>query len=240
VFAGQVFCLWDSYGLGDYELRAGSFSDTRQDCQSAQGYAAQVQHRHGKGLWGSLCGGCDSLKLVKTRMARSVYGAHHLPSIPKRCYVRLKRSSSANALDGSGSPRANPRRASASAPLHEGRKPCLSERSVSHLSFPASGICSTLYKSTLDAGWASLKTMLEYKCHQAGVVFEVVNENYTTQTCSCCGAIPASSPKGRAGLRMREWACSGCGAVHDRDVNAARKILALGLQRLAGGIQTPL
>ena len=53
-------------------------------------------------------------------------------------------------------------------------------------------------KSTLDAGWAMLKTMLEYKSHQAGIVFEAVNENYTTQTCSCCGSIPASSPKGRA------------------------------------------
>ena len=42
-------------------------------------------------------------------------------------------------------------------------------------------------KSTLDAGWSMLKTMLEYKSHQAGIVFEVVNESYTTQTCSCCG-----------------------------------------------------
>ena len=79
-------------------------------------------------------------------------------------------------------------------------------------------------KSTLDAGWSMLKTMLEYKSHQAGIVFEVVNENYTTQTCSCCGVIPASSPKGRAGLRIREWTCSECGAVHDRDVNAATNL----------------
>ena len=91
-------------------------------------------------------------------------------------------------------------------------------------------------KSALDAGWSSLKTMLEYKSHQAGIVFEVVNESYTTQTCSCCGAIPASSPKGRAGLRIREWTCSECGAVHERDVNAARNILAAGHCRLAVGI----
>ncbi len=91
-------------------------------------------------------------------------------------------------------------------------------------------------KSTLDAGWSMLKTMLEYKSHQAGIVFEVVNESYTTQTCSCCGSIPASSPKGRAGLRIREWTCSDCGAVHDRDVNAAKNILAAGHRRLAVGI----
>ena len=93
-------------------------------------------------------------------------------------------------------------------------------------------------KSTLDAGWSMLKTMLEYKSQQAGVVFEVVNESYTTQTCSCCGNIPASSPKGRAGLRIREWTCSDCGSVHDRDTNAARNILAAGHRRLAVGIPT--
>ncbi|MNW08968.1 putative transposase DNA-binding domain protein [compost metagenome] len=54
-------------------------------------------------------------------------------------------------------------------------------------------------KSTLDAGWAMLRAMLEYKSHQAGVAFEVVNESYSTQTCSCCAAVPASSPKGAAG-----------------------------------------
>ena len=93
-------------------------------------------------------------------------------------------------------------------------------------------------KSTLDAGWSMLKTMLEYKSREAGVVFEVVNESYTTQTCSCCGSIPASSPKGRAGLRIREWTCSDCGSVHDRDTNAARNILAAGHRRLAVGIPT--
>ena len=91
-------------------------------------------------------------------------------------------------------------------------------------------------KSTLDAGWSSLKTMLEYKSHQAGIVFEEVNEAFTTQTCSCCRSNPASSPKGRSGLGIREWTCSVCGSVHDRDVNAARNILALGHERLAGGI----
>ncbi|MEZ9835401.1 zinc ribbon domain-containing protein [Vibrio breoganii] len=50
-------------------------------------------------------------------------------------------------------------------------------------------------KSVLDAGWAMLKTQLEYKAIARSVVFEVVNESYSTQICSSCGTIPASSPK---------------------------------------------
>ena len=100
----------------------------------------------------------------------------------------------------------------------------------------AKGLAQTkLAKSVLDAGWSAFRTMLKYKCQQAGVWFEEVNEAYTTQTCSCCGSRD-SSPKGRAGLGIREWTCVQCGTLHDRDVNAAKNILAAGHCRLAGGI----
>jgi putative transposase len=89
-------------------------------------------------------------------------------------------------------------------------------------------------KSVLDAGWSTLKTMLEYKSAHAGIVFEEVNEAYTTQTCSCCGS-RQNSPKGRSGLRIRESTCE-WGVTHDRDINAAKNILALGYDRLAVGI----
>jgi transposase len=91
-------------------------------------------------------------------------------------------------------------------------------------------------KSVLDAGWFMLKTQLEYKSIATQGVFIEVNESYTTQTCSCCGLISQSSPKGRAGLRIREWTCAECGTTHDRDMNAAKNILALGYKRLAVGI----
>ncbi|BFN02843.1 RNA-guided endonuclease TnpB family protein [Moraxella sp. K23] len=89
-----------------------------------------------------------------------------------------------------------------------------------------------LAKSVYDAGWFELKRQLTYKCENAGCRFEIVNERYTTQTCSCCGDM-SSSLSGRAGLRIREWTCTKCGTRHDRDINASKNILAVGLDRLA-------
>ena len=94
---------------------------------------------------------------------------------------------------------------------------------------------STLAKSVYDAAWFEIKRQLTYKCEYAGCRFEVVSERYTTQTCSCCGSRD-SSPRGRAGLRIREWTCAQCGTRHDRDINASRNILAVGLGRLEAGI----
>ena len=91
-------------------------------------------------------------------------------------------------------------------------------------------------KSVLDTGFSELKTMLKYKCENASVLFEEVNESFTTQICSCCGEITASSPKGRADLRIRVWECENCSSVLDRDLNSAKNILALGHKRLAVGI----
>lgn len=79
-------------------------------------------------------------------------------------------------------------------------------------------------KSVLDAGWSSFRAMLAYKA----ATYVEVDERFTTQTCSSCGALPPERPKGIAGLGMRVWDCSDCGASHDRDVNAARNILRLG------------
>lgn len=58
------------------------------------------------------------------------------------------------------------------------------------------------------------------------------NKKMSARTCSGCG--DASGPSGLAGLNERSWACA-CGAVHDRDVNAAINILARGFARLDGG-----
>lgn len=91
-------------------------------------------------------------------------------------------------------------------------------------------------KTEHDSGLGMLKTMCAYKAMRQHVWFEVVDEKWTTQTCSVCKTIPPESPKGADDLGIREWTCSCCGTVHDRDINSARNILAVGLDRLAGGI----
>jgi putative transposase len=66
--------------------------------------------------------------------------------------------------------------------------------------------------------------MLEYKCQWYGRELRVVDRWYpSSRICSTCGAEQESMP-----LNIRTWACT-CGATHDRDVNAARNILAAGL-----------
>jgi putative transposase len=82
-------------------------------------------------------------------------------------------------------------------------------------------------KSVLDAGWSTFRQMLKYK----SLEYVEVDEKFTTQTCSGCGSI--AGPKGYAGLNERRWDCSHCGESHDRDVNAARNILRLGLSAQA-------
>jgi putative transposase len=90
-------------------------------------------------------------------------------------------------------------------------------------------------KSVLDAGWADFKRMLSYKSIRNGGSTLEVSEAYSSQCCSECGCLPASRPKGIADIGIREWRCDDCGAVHDRDVNAARNILRLGLETLVEG-----
>jgi IS605 OrfB family transposase len=87
-------------------------------------------------------------------------------------------------------------------------------------------------KSVNDAGLSMFKTMLKYKASAHKRWYVEVNEAFTTRTCSNCGVIPDSSPKGLKGLSIREWVCSNCNSIHDRDKNAAINILRLGQQTL--------
>ena len=100
--------------------------------------------------------------------------------------------------------------------------------------FGAKGLAKTkMAKSVNDAATTAFKTMLKYKASaQQHRIFVEVPENFSTQICSSCEEIPDSAPKGVKDLGVREWVCSSCRAVHDRDVNAAMNILRFGRESL--------
>ncbi len=229
-FAGQKFSLWDSYGLADYELRAGSFS---QDSRGRWYFNVAVQVQS-KPSAGTAAVGIDlGLKECATVSTGDKLEGRWYRSHEKALAIaqRAKKKKRVKAIHAQIK---NQRKDT----LHQFSTQLVKNNAAIFVGDVASSklVKTKMAKSTLDAGWSMFKTMLEYKSHQAGIVFEVINESYSTQTCSCCGSIPASSPKGRAGLRIREWVCSTCATVHDRDVNAAKNILAAGHRRLAAGI----
>jgi putative transposase len=80
-------------------------------------------------------------------------------------------------------------------------------------------------KSTLDAAWHSVRFQLTYKANRLAGVCVPGRETFSSVTCSDCGI--RSGPSGLRTLGVRAWVCSHCGSAHDRDVNAARNILAL-------------
>ncbi|KWX02939.1 putative transposase [Carbonactinospora thermoautotrophica] len=88
-----------------------------------------------------------------------------------------------------------------------------------------SGLARTrLAKSVHDAGWAAFLAMLEYKAARYGRVFARVGRfQPTSQVCSACGHRDGPKP-----LHVRTWTCQHCGTSHDRDLNAAKNILAAG------------
>jgi IS605 OrfB family transposase len=95
-------------------------------------------------------------------------------------------------------------------------------------------------KSVLDASWSMFRNMLEYKARRHRARFIEADERWTSRTCSNCGTIPDSSPKGMGALGVRHWVCSGCGCSHDRDVNAARNILRVGAERRPPAVEIPV
>lgn len=85
------------------------------------------------------------------------------------------------------------------------------------------GLVKTLLaKSISDAGWGLLTGLIEEKALRAGrMVIRADRFFPSTRLCSSCGAL--SSKKA---LNVRTWSCA-CGAVHDRDINAAKNLLHL-------------
>ena len=79
--------------------------------------------------------------------------------------------------------------------------------------------------NALEAGFGMFRECLRYKLARQGKVLIVVDRAaLTTKTCSACGFVRNDKPH-----RKGTWICPKCGAVHDREVNAAKNIKAQGL-----------
>ena len=89
----------------------------------------------------------------------------------------------------------------------------------------------SLAKVISDCGWGPFRAMLEYKAAKAGRHMIVIDRWYpSSKPCSACGHLLAE-----LSLKTRTWQCPSCGTRHDRDVNAAKNILAAGLAVTACG-----
>jgi putative transposase len=81
-----------------------------------------------------------------------------------------------------------------------------------------------LARAIADCGWGEFRRQLEYKCERYGRRLVVIDRWYpSSKTCSACGHRLTE-----LSLSTRQWSCPSCGARHDRDVNAAKNILAAG------------
>ena len=85
----------------------------------------------------------------------------------------------------------------------------------------------SLAKAISDASWSEFVRQLEYKCEWYGKRLVKVDRWFpSTKRCSNCGHVGESKP-----LHVREWTCTECGCVHDRDVNAAKNLSRVGQAR---------
>jgi putative transposase len=89
----------------------------------------------------------------------------------------------------------------------------------------------TLAKAIHDVGWGEFVRQLTYKAEWYGRTLVAIDKWYpSSKRCFDCGHV-----LGSLSLATRRWTCPECGGVHDRDVNAAKNILAVGLTVSACG-----
>lgn len=228
--SGSYFKVWDSFDLSQYKFRSASFNEDAR----GRWYFNVVVSIEAEQSTGTQSVGIDlGCKDAATDSNGDGVRGREYRKLEAKLGI-AQRANNKNRVKAIHAKIKNRRQDD----LHQYSRKLVNENAAIFVGNVSSlGLVKTkMAKSVLDAGWGSLKTMLEYKCDHAGIVYEEINESYSTQTCSCCGMISTSSPKGRTGLGIREWTCSECGAEHHRDINAARNILAAGHRRLAVGI----
>lgn len=219
---GYHFGIWDSYGLGDFEFRSGSFSE---DARGRWYLNVQVEVDVPESEGTAILGIDPGLKTAATcsdgdKLEPRWFCAYQEKLAKAQRKNKKKRVRAIHAKVKNT--RADDMHKFTTKKVYDSAEIYVGD--VSSKKFAK----SPMAKMTYDASWGMLKRKLEYKCTGAGVRFKVINEAYTSQTCSACGTIPTSSPKGKAGLKIRQWKCCNCGAEHDRDINAACNIAKRG------------
>lgn len=220
VFAGHHFSVWDSYGLSQYTFRAGCFAeDSRGRWYFCVAVKVPIEMSMGQGAVGIDLGLKAAATCSDGQVLEGRIGARYAKKLARAQRARRKREVRAI--------HAKIRNCRADA-LHKFSTKLVREYGEIYVGNVSSMalVRTNMARSVLDAGWSSLKTMLEYKAQQRGIVYREIDEAYTTRACSECGAL--SGPQGLTGLSVREWQCVECGVRHDRDVNAARNICQLG------------
>ncbi len=224
-FAGQTLSLWDSYGLAKYDLGAGNISEDAR----GRWYLNVTVEVTKKPC--PLPSDVDAVGIdlgLKDLMVDSAG-----TKIPAQQYYRDLEPQLAVAQRA----RNKKRTRALHAKIANRRKDHLHKLSTAlvrkHGAIFVGDVNAralartTMAKSVLDAGWSAFRTMLQYKCDDAGVWFLEVNERFSTQECNHCHAY--TGPKGRSGLSVRSWTCKECNTTHDRDTNAALNIKERGL-----------
>ncbi len=236
-FQGLKLSLWDSYGLADYELGAGNISEDARGrwylnvCVKVKKRALE---RPSEAIRVDAVGIDLGLKdFLATSEGELVEAQRFYRDLEPKLAVaqRAGRTRRVRALH---------------AKIANRRKDFLHKLSTSLVQqhqavfvgdVNAQALAKTrMAKSVLDAGWSAFRTMLQYKCDDAGVWFKEIDEKFSTQECGACGA--RTGPKEPEGLAVRAWTCSCCGTQHQRDVNSASVIRNRGLAWLENEFST--
>ncbi|KWA84018.1 transposase [Burkholderia ubonensis] len=228
-YGGSPLSLWDSYGLHQYELGTGSFSE---DSRGRWYLNVTVLTKRAPASSAKKAVGLDlGLKDFLATSDGLKVDAHDFYRELEPSIAVAQRANKKQRVRAIHAKIANRRKDA----LHKLSTALVHEYGAIFVgNVNTVGLAQTrMAKSVLDAGWRAFRTMLQYKCDDAGAWFEAVNEAFSTQTCSCCAS--RTGPKGVAGLGIRAWRCEVCGSEHDRDINAARNILLTGMASRAAG-----
>lgn len=220
--------LWDSYGLSHYELGAGSFSEDSRGRWYAN-VTVKIKELCGPSLPRPVKAVGIDLGLREFAAFSDVdieaVQAHRFYRDLEPALATAQRAGKKHRVKTLHAKIANRRKDA----LHK-----LSTRLVKKYGVIVVGNVSSsklaktkLAKSVLDAGWSTFKAQLFYKSRWAATLFKEVNESFSTQDCSACGA--RAGPNGIKALGVTHWTCNSCGIVHDRNRNAAVNILLKGL-----------